>query len=60
MSYNDEIVPEPRHLIDAILPEVKARNLKLIVEPGRSIVADSGILITQIISLKVVLNPLKH
>ncbi len=35
-----------------VLPEFKHRNLKLMIEPGRAIVAESGVLLTKVISTK--------
>lgn len=40
--------PEPADLAEAILPLVKGIKARLILEPGRSIVGNSGILLTQV------------
>ncbi len=44
--------PSPKEFADAILPIVKGTNLKLIIEPGRSMVGEAGVLLTQVIFLK--------
>jgi len=36
-----------------VLPEFKNRKLRLLIEPGRAIVAESGVLLTTVISTKV-------
>lgn len=38
---------------DVILSELKNRKLKLLLEPGRAIVAESGVLLTSVISTKI-------
>ncbi len=44
--------PAPRHYVDRIRPLLADRKLKLICEPGRSLVADAGYLLTRVILLK--------
>ncbi|MGB9873484.1 MAG: diaminopimelate decarboxylase [Hydrogenobacter sp.] len=44
--------PEPNDLADAISPILKDVKAKLILEPGRSIVGNSGVLITRVEFLK--------
>ncbi|MDW8096400.1 MAG: diaminopimelate decarboxylase [Aquificaceae bacterium] len=44
--------PEPSDLAEAILPVVKGVKAKLILEPGRSVVGNGGILLTQVQFLK--------
>ncbi|MEY8204989.1 MAG: diaminopimelate decarboxylase [Bermanella sp.] len=50
--YDDETPPSPQQFIDAILPKLAGRNLKLVLEPGRSIAANAGIFVTQVEFLK--------
>ena len=50
--YDDEVPPSPKEFIDAVLPKLEARNLKLVLEPGRSIAANAGIFVTQVEFLK--------
>lgn len=44
--------PEPEDLAKAILPNLRGVQAKLILEPGRSIVGNAGILLTQVQFLK--------
>ncbi|WP_340695631.1 diaminopimelate decarboxylase [Hydrogenobacter thermophilus] len=44
--------PEPQDLADAILPVLRDVQAKLILEPGRSIVGNAGILLTSVQFLK--------
>ncbi len=48
----DDNPPTPKDLADAIIPVVKQTGLKLIIEPGRSLIAEAGALITRVIFLK--------
>ena len=48
----EDIPPEPKDLADLILPIVKETGLKLILEPGRSLIGEAGALITQVIFTK--------
>ncbi|HWR58097.1 MAG TPA: diaminopimelate decarboxylase, partial [Thermodesulfovibrionales bacterium] len=52
ITYKDEEPPLPRDLAKRLLPMVKGRQLTLIVEPGRSIVGNAGILVTKVLYLK--------
>ena len=45
-------IAHPRALADAILPLLKGRKLRLILEPGRSIVASAGVLLTRVLYTK--------
>ncbi len=54
VSYDDDDKPpSPSEYLEQILPEIRKRNLKLVVEPGRSIIADAGLLLTKVLYLKV-------
>jgi len=44
--------PSIKDLADSIIPIVKETGLKLIVEPGRSLIGEMGILITQVLFTK--------
>ncbi len=44
--------PKPKDLADLILPIVKETGLQLILEPGRSLIGETGALITQVIFTK--------
>ena len=52
ITYRDEDPPSISDYIRRILTELGDKNLKLIVEPGRSIVGNAGILITEVQYLK--------
>ncbi|MCI0468535.1 MAG: diaminopimelate decarboxylase, partial [Nitrospirae bacterium] len=52
ISYRDETPPNPSQLAKNILPLLKNRQVTLIMEPGRSIVGNAGILITKTLFLK--------
>ncbi|MBI4697714.1 MAG: diaminopimelate decarboxylase [Nitrospirae bacterium] len=52
IPYDDNIPPHPKDLAQAILPLLKNQGLTLIMEPGRSIVGNAGILVTKVIYLK--------
>lgn len=52
ISYNDENPPVPADLAARLLPLVNGRKLTLIMEPGRSIVGNAGILVTKVLYLK--------
>lgn len=52
ITYKDEVPPLPKDLARNLLPLLKGRKLTLIVEPGRSIVGNAGILVTKVLYLK--------
>lgn len=52
VTYDDEVPPTPKQLIDALEPKLAGRNLKMVFEPGRSIAANAGVFITQVEFLK--------
>ncbi len=52
ISYKDEEPPVPEDLARNLIPLLKGRKLTLIVEPGRSIVGNAGILVTRVLYLK--------
>lgn len=52
IPYNDDITPYPKDIAAAILPLLKGHNFTLILEPGRSIAGNAGILITKVLYLK--------
>ncbi|MBM4127619.1 MAG: diaminopimelate decarboxylase [Nitrospira sp.] len=47
ITYSDEKPPLPQELADAISPLVKDLGLTLVMEPGRVIVGNAGILVTK-------------
>lgn len=52
ITYKDEVPPLPKDLACHLLPLLKGRKLTLIVEPGRSIVGNAGMLVTKVLYLK--------
>ena len=52
VCYTDEVPPTPGEYIAAVLEKIGDRPLKLIFEPGRSIVANAGVLLTEVEYLK--------
>lgn len=52
VRYKDEQPPEPAEYASAIRQKIGARPLTLIMEPGRAIAANGGILLTQVEFLK--------
>ncbi|GAB4542603.1 MAG: diaminopimelate decarboxylase [Thermodesulfovibrionia bacterium] len=48
----DEVPPKPSELSKAILPLIKDHDFNLILEPGRSIVGNAGILVTKVLYTK--------
>lgn len=52
ITYSDETPPLPQDLADAISPMVRDLNVTLIMEPGRVIVGNAGILVTKVLYMK--------
>ena len=52
VCYTDEKPPAPQEYIAAVIEKLGQRPLKLIFEPGRSIAANAGILVTKVEFLK--------
>lgn len=52
ISYKDEEPPVPEDLARNLIPLLKGRRLTLIIEPGRSIVGNAGILVTRVLYQK--------
>lgn len=48
----EDTPPSPRELADAIIPIVRATGLKLILEPGRSLIGEAGALVAKVIFTK--------
>ncbi|WP_029523153.1 diaminopimelate decarboxylase [Persephonella sp. KM09-Lau-8] len=44
--------PHPRELAEAVIPVVRETGLKLLIEPGRSLIGEAGILVSQVLFLK--------
>lgn len=52
VNYNGELPPTPEQYTAAIVNRLGNRDIELILEPGRSIVANAGILLTKVELLK--------
>ena len=52
VTYKDEQPPHPDQYMADLLPHLEGRDLGLIVEPGRSIAANAGVLLTRVDVLK--------
>jgi diaminopimelate decarboxylase len=52
VRYNDEQPPEPSEYVTAVLTRLGDRKLSLAFEPGRSITANAGVLLTKVEYLK--------
>lgn len=48
----DQRAPTPAEYMQQVLPLLRDRRLKIVVEPGRSIVANAGVLLTEVDLLK--------
>ena len=52
IRYRDESPPEPAELASAVARRLAGRGLRLVLEPGRSIVGNAGVLLTRVEYLK--------
>ncbi len=52
ITYSDETPPEPKDLAEAIFPLVRDLKCVLIMEPGRVIVGNAGVLLTKVLYTK--------
>jgi diaminopimelate decarboxylase len=52
ITYSDEIPPKPQQLAEAISPLVRDLKCVLIMEPGRVIVGNAGVLLTRVLYTK--------
>jgi len=52
ITYDNEVTPYPRELAKGITPLIKEYDFTLILEPGRSIAGNAGILVTRALYLK--------
>lgn len=51
-DYETDTVPSAKEYADGIVPLLKNKDLKLILEPGKSIAANAGILLTRVLYTK--------
>jgi diaminopimelate decarboxylase len=52
ITYKDEEPPVPKDLARSLIPLLRGRNLTVILEPGRSIVGNAGLLVSKVLYLK--------
>ncbi|MFT7559397.1 MAG: diaminopimelate decarboxylase [Flavobacteriales bacterium] len=52
ICYKDEVIPDAGVLINDIIAQISGRGLELVLEPGRSIVGNAGVMLTEVIYLK--------
>lgn len=52
ISYNDEMPPHPEEYAKAIVDGLQGLDVTLILEPGRVIVGNAGILVTEVLFIK--------
>jgi len=52
ITYADEKPPVPADIAKKLLPIINGRDITLLMEPGRSIVGNAGILVTKVLYLK--------
>lgn len=52
VCYDDEQPPSQQAYADAILAKLEGRNLEIVMEPGRAIAANAGIMLTEVEFLK--------
>lgn len=52
IRYREEVPPSPREYAHAVLARIRDRPYEILVEPGRAIVGNSGVLLTRIEYLK--------
>ncbi|XP_076029529.1 uncharacterized protein LOC143018211 isoform X2 [Oratosquilla oratoria] len=52
VGVNEESSPSPYQLVEAVVRRLRGREVKLIFEPGRSLVATAGVLVTEILGMK--------
>ncbi|ARD44232.1 diaminopimelate decarboxylase [Colwellia sp. PAMC 21821] len=53
VCYDDEQPPHPKEYAEAIAQKLTGRDLTLIYEPGRAVMANAGILVTEVEYIKV-------
>ncbi len=52
IRYRDEEPPEPAQQAAALVERLKGRDLEILIEPGRAIAGNAGILLTEVLYLK--------
>ncbi len=52
IAYRDEIPPSPQEFVSALQQKLAGRDLEVWIEPGRAVVGNGGVLLTQVEYLK--------
>jgi diaminopimelate decarboxylase len=52
VDYDGAGAPNPSDLAALVLPEIEGLGLKLLIEPGRSLIATAGALLTRVVAIK--------
>jgi len=52
IRYHDETPPQPAEYVEALRQRLGKRQLKILLEPGRAIAGNAGILLTRVMQLK--------
>lgn len=52
IRYRDEVPPEPAEHAAALVEHLQGRGLEVLIEPGRAIAGNAGILLTEVLYLK--------
>ncbi|MCW8854518.1 MAG: diaminopimelate decarboxylase [Gammaproteobacteria bacterium] len=52
ICYQDEQPPSPAEQAEALVNQLKDRDLEIIIEPGRAIAGNAGVLLTEVLYLK--------
>ena len=52
VRYRDEAPPEPQDYVRPLLDRLGDRDFEILIEPGRAIAANAGILVTEVLYLK--------
>ena len=52
IQYRDETPPEPAEYVKALAEKLRDRDLEILMEPGRAIAGNAGILVTQVEFIK--------
>ena len=57
IRYNDELPPHPRQYADAIGKAFRGLGVTLVLEPGRVLVGNAGVLVTEVLYTKPIPSP---
>ena len=52
ICYRDEQAPQPAELAKALVDRLQGRDVEIIIEPGRAIAGNAGVLLTEVLYLK--------